>query len=848
MSTEKKYMLSSFLVAFGMAAIILLPFVIMDGGFLVYYGDYDAQQILFYETCVKAIHSGETAWNWYTDLGVNFVGSYSFYTLGSPFFWLAALLPAEAARYTLAPLLAVKIGLSSMFAYVYIRRFVNKPLSAFIGGILYAFSGFSLYNIVFNHFHEVICFFPLLLVALEEAVVNKRKGVFAAAVALSALVNYFFFVGECVFLVIYFLCRMALSKGFRIRISDFFSLAFESITGVLISAVLMLPSLLQVMSTPKASAILEGNSFMFYENSQYYANVLKSMFFVTDIAGQNTLFPRIDHNWNSAAMYLPLFAMAGVIAFFCGTRKHWAKALLSICLVMSLIPGLNSMFTMFNQMYYARWFYMPTLICCMVTVYALENDDRFDWKFGWGINAVVVALMSLLKLFHPIDISFEQRNMDGTTTDISAVYPYFMTEIADNIYIYCGATVVLLLVLYLFIRNRNKFSREKYMKMITAGTLVCSFLLGFGCVLEGNTLNSFSNRYGEYLDAEIVIDDDSTYRIRAILPYHSVNVNMAWDMYSAQSFNSLVPSGTIDIYDYLQVAPRTEASSIPPNYPAMHALLGVKYAVVHKEDLVTADNSIVDKLASNVDGFSVSENENIEEVMEQTMIGFSFVGEYGDYYIMQNDYAIPMGFAYDNYILYDNAEDKILVTPFETISMIDRIAVEAVALTEEQVQKYADILTEIPADTIDIDSWTDERLAGSSADRCSAGVKEFSFGKNSFHAATEYESDELVVFSVPFDQGWSAFVDGEPVEIDKVNGGMIAVRVPAGKHSVDFEYTVPGLKLGIIITIAGILLLSGWTVLWYVILKKGVQCRCAEVTAHAEYIANASSIDTHGEE
>ena len=36
-----------------------------------------------------AVKSGQTGWNWYTDLGSNFIGSYSFYTLGSPFFWLS---------------------------------------------------------------------------------------------------------------------------------------------------------------------------------------------------------------------------------------------------------------------------------------------------------------------------------------------------------------------------------------------------------------------------------------------------------------------------------------------------------------------------------------------------------------------------------------------------------------------------------------------------------------------------------------------------------------------------------------------------------------------------------------
>ena len=41
---------------------------------------------------------------------------------------------------------------------------------------MYAFSGYSIYNIFFNHFHEVIAFFPLLLIAMEEYFVDGRRG------------------------------------------------------------------------------------------------------------------------------------------------------------------------------------------------------------------------------------------------------------------------------------------------------------------------------------------------------------------------------------------------------------------------------------------------------------------------------------------------------------------------------------------------------------------------------------------------------------------------------------------------------------------------------------------------
>ena len=74
-------------------------------------------------------------------------------------------------------LLALKYGVASLTAYAYIRRFVKTPNAALIGALLYAFSGFQAYNVFFNHFHDVTAFFPLLLLALEQRVVDGRRGV-----------------------------------------------------------------------------------------------------------------------------------------------------------------------------------------------------------------------------------------------------------------------------------------------------------------------------------------------------------------------------------------------------------------------------------------------------------------------------------------------------------------------------------------------------------------------------------------------------------------------------------------------------------------------------------------------
>ena len=154
--------LPGWLLAFGIAllaaGIMFLPFIIYEKGNFFFFGDFNVQQIPFYRMAHDAVRSGEVLWNSYTDLGANFIASYSFYLLFSPFFWLTLPFPSGMVPYLMAPLLMLKTACMALTSYFYIRRFVRTDEYAIIGSLCYAFSGFATYNIFFNHFHEAMVF------------------------------------------------------------------------------------------------------------------------------------------------------------------------------------------------------------------------------------------------------------------------------------------------------------------------------------------------------------------------------------------------------------------------------------------------------------------------------------------------------------------------------------------------------------------------------------------------------------------------------------------------------------------------------------------------------------------
>ena len=50
--------------------------------------------------------------------------------------------------------------------------------------------------------------------------------------------------------------------------------------------------------------------------------------------------------------------------------------------------------------------------------------------------------------------------------------------------------------------------------------------------------------------------------------------------------------------------------------------------------------------------------------------------------------------------------------------------------------------------------------------------------------------------SIPYNGNWLVTVDGEKVDVELVGDCMMAVSLPAGKHTVTFAYHNPAFELG----------------------------------------------------
>ncbi len=765
---KKEKVLSTFLFALFTAAAFFVPHMIMSEGYFTLYGDFNVQQIPFYQKCHEAIRSGNIYWDFGTDLGANFIGSYSFYLLGSPFFWLTLPFPNSFVPYLMGPLLILKFACAATTAYFYIRRFTRTPEAARLGGLLYAFSGFSVYNVFFNHFHEAIIFFPILLLALEMLITENRRFVFALAVCVCAVSNYFFFFGMVVFAVIYFFVRL-FSGAVKVRISRFIVLVLEAILGLLLSAFLLLPSIVAISGNSRLSEFLMGWNAIMYGKEQIYANVLQCFFFPPDIPARPVFFPGAEVRWSSLGGWLPVFSMVGVFTWFKYKTGNWIKRVIGICIFMAMVPILNSAFYAFNTAYYARWFYMPILLMSLMTV-MLTEDKSVDWSYGFKWVFGITVAVSFVIGFFP------QKNSDDEL--IFGLY----TQGDDLTYVIrfaiaCSIAIVGLLILY-FLLKILKTDAKAFYRVSTICVCIVSIVYANVYMVCGraHSYEIKSVMIDSLIEGEVDFEDSEIFRIDA---YDCVDNTAMYLGYSGiNTFHSVVPSSIMEFYEYVGVE-RSVASRPETDYETLRPLLSVKY------------------LLNRVDGDSFID----EDTKETVMGGYTYIDTQSGYYIYQNDNYIPYGFSYQYYMSEEYCENY---SDEERVNLM----LKAILLDDAQIEKYSKYLYNLeemvvnPApDDQDRSLYSDDEDSAYDCNKLKeTSALSFVTDKYGFEATVERKSPNLVFFSIPYDEGWTATVNGKPCQIEKVNKGFMAVFVPEGVSEIRFDYQTPGLKAGLLVT------------------------------------------------
>ena len=745
------------------AALFFLPFYIIDGGFFHYAGDFNSQQISFYrymngfikgagypDSAFTSVHN---TFSWATDLGSGVMNAYSFYLYGSPFFWFSLLFPQGWLPYLMVPLLVLKFAVAGGGAYLYLRRYVKNIDYAVLGACLYTFSGFTVYNVFFNHFVDVVALFPYLLWSLDEALYNDRRSWFAFWVAVNLVNNYFFFIGQVVFLAIYFICKLS-TRDFRLTAKKFGLLAFESLLGAAMGSILLVPAVLSILQNPRTIDLSSGWGFLTYSKVQQYLAILVSWIMPPDSPYLTSIWSEGVIKWTSMSAYLPLCSLAGAVAYWkakCGDSK---KRIVGTCAVFALVPILNSAFYALNSSYYARWYYMPVLVLAAMTVNALEDHNTDLDSPARGISWLMIATVAFAVV--PVQ--------DSDTGSWSF-------GVLKNPGQYCAVLGFGLLGLLLYRYLCQKWRGDsRFAQRLTAAVLAFAFL--FSVVHIG------IGKFGQwYTDSDLVKQDTNALLLKNDLPEGDYrvdtykihdNIGMWLDKSCLQYFGSTAAPSILSFYPALGVKRDVRSEPAITNY-ALRGLLSVEYLITTPE-----------------------KRESFEDEADA---GWTYLADVDGYALYHNDNYVPMGFTYDYYVTKATYEASVK-------TLRSNLLMRALVLEDEDVAQYGQYLTELPdamLDDLHYDSYTQD-----CADRRAHSCSVFQMNNAGFHAEITLDKPNLVFFSVPYDDGFTAYVNGEKTDILQVDEGLMAVLCPAGASSIDFVYQAAGLSASRVVTAVAI--------------------------------------------
>ena len=734
-----------FLLNLLIAFIIFLPFIIQGGGLFSLGDDFDAQEIPFNIFVNREIKELDVFFNWGIDLGSDFISSFSFYNLGSPFFWITLLFRPEAFPWLVVWILILKYAAAGLISFYWLRRHTSDR-SALIGSVLYAFSGFQAMNMIFYHFHDIVALFPLLLIGFEILVEEKRKGIFALTVAINALVNWNFFVGEVIFLVLYYFCYCdvinALLKkkvSFKEVWKQLIGLMGEGLLGIGMAAVLFIPSVYAMLGQSRIKELMSLKDGLLWSPEDLFRNI-KAVLFPAEAMNNNSVLSAM--NWYSAGAYLPFIGIVPCAArMICyRKRKDPVNRILLISLILSAVPILNSVFVLFNREPYRRWYYMPLLLMSLASVQAMEDlqaGDSVMRKTALKVSAFVLGIMVIFVAA----VSTLEVAWDGSP---SVRIPFNWTSV-----VLTGVAGIILTMI--IIAGSGKTAGT--LRLFTVGICCFAVLSQSLTILEYRSRAEFSSRQ---LNNKLVlltgmIDKD-------ILPYRYAflesdgyfNFSMTQSLPSIDSFISIVDPGIVEFYDALGVGRHTRTVSGPIG---TERLLSVKQYVLDHPDPVVFPEKIPRK---------IYENDGMKR------------------YVYEDIYALSIGQGYTTYILrseFDKVPDK-----FRADAMLHYLVIR-----DEDESKVRDVLIhgdyrefferdEVWIPDIDV-------IGRNCCEQLTVARKAFGAVYNSG------ENAEYVFFSVPYSDRWSAVVNGQPVEILNING-LMAIPVTGGRNEIRFDYDI----------------------------------------------------------
>lgn len=820
---------------------------------------------LFAELYDRIVEHKSLLYSWITGGGSSFLGNYLNY-LSSPLSFLIFLFDKEDISYAITFIVAFKCILSATSFSYYLKKSFNKDnyfLSAF--GILYAFSAYFLayyWNVMWL---DAMIMLPLIALGIEKIFKTGDIKLYTVSLVILFFANYYMGYMCCIFAVLYFfVCfintysndgklneNAVYEKKYSTKalmnnvfINRGVKFAFASIIAALICAITLVP----VFMILKNSSATSGTFPQTFKSYFDLLDLITSHFALLETtirsSGDNVL-PNI-YTGILTFILLPLFLVNNKI-------KLKEKATYVVLIIFFVFCFNNN--------------------CAEYIWHAFHFPNDLPYRYSY-MYSFIIAVMGYKTILNFKGIKVKDIAYTGLAIiSFVIICQKFLTNKMTNSTIYATIIFVALWCGFLFLL-KNKNAQKKTVSFVLATFILCETIISSIVGLPLNQDNkNYKENYKTYTDAINYIDnkDSGFYRTElcylntrmdpAYYGYNGISVfsSMAYESYSQLQSSLGMQGNKVNSYTYNTQTPvynmmfnikyliQTDVSLAPSSnlYKKIYTTsdkksnvyeskynLPIAYCVNSKiDDWVTDEGNpfeIQSDFVKLATGYS-----NVFKPVEYNSTDFDAVSgddvtENGTYWLEKSDSSSNYGTETvslsptidGNLYLYVKSSDlKTITVNSEKVSDITQSMEDAYILDLGYHNKGDEVLVSLDASKMESESTSFDFYCYTADDTVvknmynsltgnSLNVE--SYSDTTIKGTVNAKENCYLYSSIPYDDGWSVYVDGKKAETFEIGGTLLAIELTPGQHKIEYKYFPVGFLYGIIISAVTVFGLCGF--------------------------------------
>lgn len=745
--------------------------------------------------------------------GINFWGVFFFF-LASPFSFLCALVPVESLPWFMNWLVLLKMATCAGTAGILFRKL---GFSSSSWGVLYAFSGFCLLYYQNLVWLDMAALFPLLLLSLIQLQEKRWLLPFIAAFSAMLVVNYYMSYMVVIFLLICYSLFLVMVLPAEKRAASAALVCWGALLSALITAVVWLPSLLEVLFSARENNTLQnpGNG-----------NLLSQL---------TTTLPTIF----TAALPFAALTLFSQRSFSSKKVRFLLVGCLVLCIPLFLQPVNRMWHTGSYQGFPTRYGYMLNLLLLLLAAFLMKKEltpavilpkkTPTLWAGGMVLLYVGVVCLSLFD-FRDLFTSYV-KNLWGNNTSLASLFLLLL-----------AAAMVYFFLLYLY---RNGCLSTRSLRCFLAATVALECF--FNASVYIGSVNTSQTDYQQAMELSDSIEDDGFFRVKTQEKYFDVNLFSAMGFESLSHYTSLTPETTLTAQRRLGYSGYWMEVNSNGGTAFSDAVLANRYCItkdssndsliVSPAPFVLPDTLLTDTAPGFLEELPAGSRMEIQQQLAQAL----FPQSDDLFFLCQPETSLPDSGNIPAEVFFWKVEvDEPVLLYFdcasapsnnlrETVNDSCQVWVNGQLLSQEyptQKQNGILFLGSFSQETVDIRVRVTKPIAPESfevfglrtnvmEELCETAQGAPLQGSGSrFSLNCNLSEDKTLFVPLSWDPGWQAFVNGEEVPLYRTAGGYLSLALSQGENQIELVYSPPGWKTGLGISLLGLLLTILFLIFW----------------------------------